>query len=557
VAIWTVVAGNPAWAAGSEVTILSAEIDRLHWMVAGAGGVGVFACLVTALLVRKAIINKYAKLSNLLGQISAGNRQVDLPTSGNDVFGKICDELHQIVSYIGELEERIAESENVAKEADSKVCFAQEQAQQARERGETARCQGLLSAAGTLDVSIQSIREHSGHLAEVAARAQEGASNQQHFMAEAATAMEEMNAAVSESARNASDAAEDAARVMEYAGSGSEVVSRTLASIRAVSENSQSLVENVAGLGAQAEGVGTIMGVISDIADQTNLLALNAAIEAARAGEAGRGFAVVADEVRKLAEKTMDATKDVGVAIQGIQTQVGQTIDGVRDMSNLADEAAGLAGESGKALSEIVEYAGTSAERIGSIAAAAAQQSITSEALARTIDEVQSISGATGEGMEEAVQAVSRVSEGVDDLATMTGMFRMVGDGVVQAVIGELAASGDILSRERSRQERAMRQALKTNEFLELLYITDENGVQTVSNMGGKVTGYAEDTSAFGGRWGGRPWFQGAMESGTFYISDVYTSSASGESCITVSCPYFDRNGKPFGVIAADVRVAA
>ncbi|BDQ32512.1 hypothetical protein JCM14722_00540 [Pseudodesulfovibrio portus] len=489
--------------------------------------------------------------------ISKGNLKVELPEPGNDVFGKISNHLHQIVSYIEELEERIAKSENVAKEAETKVRVAQEQAQDARERGESARCRGLLSAAATLDTSIQSIRTHSLQLAEVASRAHEGAFEQQRFISEAATAMEEMNAAVNESARNASDAAEDAARVMEYAGSGSEVVSRTLESISAVSDNSQSLVENVAGLGVQAEGVGTIMGVISDIADQTNLLALNAAIEAARAGEAGRGFAVVADEVRKLAEKTMDATRDVGVAIQGIQEQVGQTIEGVRDMSNLADEAAGLARKSGKALSEIVEYAGTSSGRIGSIAAAASQQSITSEALSRTIVEVQAISDATGKGMEEAVQAVSRVSEGVDDLATMTGMFRMVGDGMVQAVIGELAASDNILSRERSRQERAMRQALKANDFLELLYITDEKGVQTVSNMGGKVTGYAEDTSALGGKWGNRPWFTGAMESGTFYISDVYTSSASGESCITVSSPYFGSNGKPFGVIAADVRVAA
>jgi methyl-accepting chemotaxis protein len=552
-----VAGGSPAWAAGDEVTILSAEIDRLYWMMVGVGSVGVVSCLVTAMVVRMVIINKYMKLSDSMRLISEGNLKVELPEAGNDFFGKVSSRLHQIVSYIEELEERIAKSENVAKEAETKVRVAQDQAQDARERGESARCRGLLSAAATLDTSIQSIRTHSLQLAEVASRAHEGAFEQQRFISEAATAMEEMNAAVNESARNASDAAEDAARVMEYAGSGSEVVSRTLESISAVSDNSQSLVENVAGLGVQAEGVGTIMGVISDIADQTNLLALNAAIEAARAGEAGRGFAVVADEVRKLAEKTMDATKDVGVAIQGIQEQVGQTIEGVRDMSNLADEAAGLARKSGKALDEIVEYAGTSSGRIGSIAAAASQQSITSEALSRTIVEVQAISDATGKGMEEAVQAVSRVSEGVDDLATMTGMFRMVGDGMVQEVIGELAASDNILSRERSRQERAMRQALKANDFLELLYITDEKGVQTVSNMGGKVTGYAEDASALGGEWGNRPWFTGAMESGTFYISDVYTSTASGESCITVSSPYFGSNGKPFGVIAADVRVAA
>ena len=216
-----------------------------------------------------------------------------------------------------------------------------------------------------------------------------------------------------------------------------------------------------------------------------------------------------------------------------------------------------LARESGRALDEIVEYAGTSAQRIGSIATAAAQQSVSSEALAQTITEVHAISEDTGSGMEEAVQAVKRVSEGMHDLATLTDMFRMVGNGGVQEVIGHLAASGDILSRDRSRQEQAMRQALRGNEFLELLYITDERGEQIVSNMGGKAEGYAEDPSAFGGDWAGRPWFQGAMESGTFYISDVYTSSASGESCITVSCPYWNGDGAPLGVIAADVCVAA
>ena len=553
----TIVWGTSAWAAEGEVTILSAEIDRLYWILYCVGGAGVISCLIAALTVRLVIINKFAGLSDLMSMISDGKANVELPESGNNVFGKMCGSLHQIVSYIEDLEVQLEKVKKVAKQAEFKALDAQDQALQARGRAEDARCQGLLSAAEGLDVSIQSIRNHSIQLAKVASGAQEGASDQQRFIADAASAMEEMNATINETAQSASAAAEDAARVMEYAGSGSTVVARTQESISFVSANSQSLVANVAGLGEQAKGVGTIMAVISDIADQTNLLALNAAIEAARAGEAGRGFAVVADEVRKLAEKTMDATRDVGVAIKGIQDQVAQTIDGVRDMSALADEAAGLARESGRALEEIVEYAGTSADRIGSIATAAVQQSIASEALAQTITEVHYISDATGRGMKEAVQAVARVSEGVDDLATMTGMFRMVGNGGVQAVIGALASSEDIRSRDRGRQEQVMRQALRSNDFLELLYMTDEKGVQIVSNMGGKVAGYAEDVAAYGCEWSTRPWFQGAIENGTFYISGVYKSSASGESCITVSCPFFNGNGRPVGVIAADVRLAA
>ncbi|WP_229592773.1 methyl-accepting chemotaxis protein [Pseudodesulfovibrio sediminis] len=431
-----------------------------------------------------------------------------------------------------------------------------EQAATAREQGELARCQGLLSAAETLDQSVQSIRNQSNQLETASTKAQEGAAEQQRFISEAASAMEEMNAAVSETAESAASAASEAQQVMERASDGSGVVSKTLQSIGTVSENAVSLTDQVAGLGTQAQGVGQIMGVISDIADQTNLLALNAAIEAARAGEAGRGFAVVADEVRKLAEKTMDATRDVGVAIEGIQAHVSQTIEGVQSIASLADEASGLAQESGQALEEIVSHSGASAQRISGIAAATSQQSIASEEVTRTISEINSISAETGRGMAEAAEALNKLAGGVDDLTTMTGVFRLVGNGKVQEILGEMAGTQDIQSGERARQENAMRRVLRSTEYLELLYITDEKGTQTVSNIGGHVSGYSEDASAFGSNWATRPWFRGAMDNRTYYISDVYTSSASGESCITVSSPFFDGNGNPKGVIAADVRVA-
>ncbi|MGE4422698.1 MAG: methyl-accepting chemotaxis protein [Pseudodesulfovibrio sp.] len=461
------------------------------------------------------------------------------------------------MSHIAELEAKAEKSENVAKEAEARVKEALAHAAQARKQGEAARCEGLLSAAGTLEHSVQAIRDHSSTLGVSTGRAREGAAEQQRLISEAASAMEEMNAAVGETAVSAGAAAEDADKVMERAESGSAVVTRTIDSISAVSQNSQSLVESVAGLGSQAEGVGAIMGVISDIADQTNLLALNAAIEAARAGDAGRGFAVVADEVRKLAEKTMDATRDVGVAIEGIQAQVARTIDGVKTMSGLADEAAGLARESGSALKEIVSHSGTSAERIGAIAAASSQQSVASEAVTRTITAVHDISSDTDEGMAEAARAVVELTGRVEELAVMTGVFRLVGSGRVQEIIGALAESEAVRSGRRERLEQAMRDALKRNDFLELMYITDANGRQMVSNIGGKVSGFAEDPSAFGTDWAGRAWFRGVAENGTFHISDVYTSSASGQECITVSGPFFGKNGKMLGVIAADVSVSA
>jgi methyl-accepting chemotaxis protein len=546
---------SPAVAASAEVTILSGRVDFLTWALMGTGLLAVVGTVLGAVVATGRTRNKYGQLALSLKKLAAGGTQVSLPDAGNDNIGEMVASVHQIVSRIGELEKKLAQSENVACEASDKACAALDMAARAREQGEAARCHGLLSAAESLDVSVQAIRDQSRLLGAASDTASRGAADQQRFISEAASAMEEMNASVAETATNAEAAAADAEQAMDYARNGAEVVARTLGSIRSVAENSQSLAERVAGLGSQAEGVGRIMGVISDIADQTNLLALNAAIEAARAGEAGRGFAVVADEVRKLAEKTMVATRDVGVAIEGIQDQVRQTVHGVRDMGGLTDEAASLAHESGEALEEIVTYAGTSADRIRAIASAASQQSIASEEVTRTITEVHSISSSTGQAMAEAASAVTALAERVEDLAIMTDMFRLVGKGKVQEVIGDLAGSPDVQSRERERMEAAMRRALKANDFLELLYVTDEKGRQVVSNMGGKVTGYAEDRSAHGSSWASRAWFTGAIENRTFFISDVYESSASGESCITVSSPFFDRDGRVLGVIAADVRV--
>nr|WP_321514401.1 methyl-accepting chemotaxis protein [uncultured Pseudodesulfovibrio sp.] len=540
----------------SRVTILSAEVERLYWMLGGGALLSVILCLGIVFLGRRSATINYSVLLNNLDLHMQGKKEFDLPSHRPDVFGKVCERINQIGNYINMLENRLAEEQHTAKEAVSKADEAASNAITARKQGENARCQGLLSAAETLEMSIQSIRDQLIQLDNATTKASDGASRQQQIVASAVSATEQMNSAVGETAENAAAAASGAEFVMEQATSGAAIVANTRDAIGAVSKNSQVLVESVAGLGSQAHGVGTIMGVISDIADQTNLLALNAAIEAARAGEAGRGFAVVADEVRKLAEKTMEATRNVGLAIEGIQQQVAQTIEGVQGMAGLADDAAALADESGSALEKIVTHSGASAVQISAIAAAAHQQSVSCEEVNRTIFEIHTISSDTEQGMAEAAGAVNLLSERVDDLATMTGVFRLIGAGRVQAVIEELAKAADVQSCERQRQEGAMRRTLRAHEFLELMYITDAKGIQTVSNIGGLVSKYSEDGMAFGMDWSSRPWFREAMNTSTFYVSEVYVSSASGESCITVSSPFFTVGGRVLGVIAVDVRVA-
>ena len=203
-----------------------------------------------------------------------------------------------------------------------------------------------------------------------------------------ATAMTQMNSTVIEVARNAGQASEQSEMTRSKANDGSQLVNKVVNAIHTVNEVAVALQENMQELGGQAESIGGVMNVISDIADQTNLLALNAAIEAARAGEAGRGFAVVADEVRKLAEKTMTATQEVGASINAIQRSTRMNIEKVGSATTAVTDATGLADASGRALAEIVDLAHSSSSVVASIATAAEEQSATSEEISRSIEEI-------------------------------------------------------------------------------------------------------------------------------------------------------------------------
>ncbi len=238
-----------------------------------------------------------------------------------------------------------------------------------------------------------------------------GAQVQRDRVTNTAAAMEQMNVAVLEVARNAGEANLQSGNVRDKASEGADLVNQVVNAIKSVKDVALELEKNMQHLGNQAESIGSVMDVISDIADQTNLLALNAAIEAARAGEAGRGFAVVADEVRKLAEKTMTATTEVGNSIRGIQTTTSMNIGRVSESSESATKATDLAAVSGNALSEILTLVNDNTTLISGIAAAAEEQSATSEEINNSIDEINTIAESTANGMTQASQAVYELSE--------------------------------------------------------------------------------------------------------------------------------------------------
>jgi methyl-accepting chemotaxis protein len=417
-----------------------------------------------------------------------------------------------------------------------------------------ARSRGMLGAAETLTEVSEAIKKAAVDLRAEAEAASKDTDVQKDRISEIAQAMENMLHTINSVAVSASQAAEAAEDAKIKAGNGAAVVGRSVGAIGTVRELTDTLKTKMAELGTQAQSIGQVMNVISDIADQTNLLALNAAIEAARAGEAGRGFAVVADEVRKLAEKTMGATREVGQVIEAIQKG---TWDNIRNMDTAAaavGAASELAAESGRALDEIVSLSGVTSSRIQGIAGESDQQAGASRQIKAAVDDLHALSARTASGMERQAATIGELGHEIEELIKLNGVLRLIGEGKAQALVEELAAGADIAGLNQAAMERAMRQAAIANPFFELLYATDGRGVQITENIPGPAFKGGAGGSVKGKNWSSRPWFTGVAQNQDTYVSPIYESSASGQYCLTISTP-IRRDGQLAGVFAADIQV--
>ena len=354
------------------------------------------------------------ELNILARRVADGDYNVDDGKAKTGVFASLVVMVDALKQHI---ENARLESAN-AQEQSKKAMEAMEKAEAASAEARQ-KTQAMLQAAERLEEVAQVVSTASTQLSAQIEQSDRGTAETSQRLTEAATAMNEMNATVQEVARNAAQASTASAETRQKAQDGAAIVSRSLDSINHVHQSSLRLKEDMAQLGSHAQDISRIMGVISDIADQTNLLALNAAIEAARAGEAGRGFAVVADEVRKLAEKTMASTQDVGAVISAIQHSTATSMESVDKAVQEVDRAAEFANQSGTALEVIVSTVDATADQVNAIAAASEEQSAASEEINHTIIQINAMSLQTAQAMEEASKAVSDLAAQAHGLTSL------------------------------------------------------------------------------------------------------------------------------------------
>jgi len=239
-----------------------------------------------------------------------------------------------------------------------------------------------------------------------------------------ATASEEMAATSSSIAQNCHHAAEDSAKANSAAELGAQVVESTVSVMSKIAERVRSSAQTVESLGARSDQIGQIIGTIEDIADQTNLLALNAAIEAARAGEQGRGFAVVADEVRALAERTTKATREIGEMIKTIQAETKSAVTSMNEGVSQVEQGTSEAAKSGDALRHILEQINSVTSQVNQIAVAAEEQTATTMEINHNVQQISEVAHMTSNSSHEEAAAANQLARLAEDLKSMVQQFK-------------------------------------------------------------------------------------------------------------------------------------
>ena len=285
---------------------------------------------------------------------------------------------------------------------------------------------------GRIEEIVRRVAEHASTLGsaatELAASARETAtqaSQQQEQAARISATMSEISTSVLEISQTTQNAALDARKAEESAHTGGQTVQTTVQTIGELLKSNQETSFKIEGLGRSSDAIGKIVNVINEIAGQTNLLALNASIEAARAGEHGRGFAVVAGEVRRLAERTSEATKEIDQTVRAIQSGTAEAVEAMRSSMGHVQSGVDSARSAGEALSSIIHGSESVQKMVTQIAAAATEQSYSTQSVSANVNEIATIIEHTAASSQHSVEACQQLASLANELTGLVGAFKV------------------------------------------------------------------------------------------------------------------------------------
>ncbi len=275
---------------------------------------------------------------------------------------------------------------------------------------------------------VESINATASASSQISASTEEmasGAHEQSAQASEVTGAIAQMTQTILDTTKNANKAAETAKKAGTIAKEGGKVVRGTVDGMKKIAEVVNEASVTVENLGKSSDEIGNIIQVINDIADQTNLLALNAAIEAARAGEQGRGFAVVADEVRKLAERTSKATKEIAEMIKQIQKETADAVVSMKLGTSEVEKGRTLADKAGKSLEDIITGSSEVVDIATQVAAASEEQSSASEIISTNIESINNVSQEFASGIQQVARAAEDLNRLTDNLQSLINQFKI------------------------------------------------------------------------------------------------------------------------------------